>query len=131
MRLGRIVGRVVATVRAKDLDGEKLLLLQPLDARREPAGATLVACDVAQSGLGDLVLWVGGREAALALPRSFVPVDATVVGHVEQAPDVSGREEMATAPRPRNAPASEPRAKRSAEQDAKRSLPRAPPKRKR
>jgi ethanolamine utilization protein EutN len=85
MRLGRVVGRVVATVRAKDLDGEKFLVVQPLDARRAPMGATVVACDVAQSGLGDLVLWVGGREAALALPRSFVPVDATIVGHVEQA----------------------------------------------
>lgn len=85
MRLGRVVGRVVATVRAADLDGEKLLVVQPLDSARRPMGATVVACDVAQSGPGDLVLWVGGREAALALPRTFVPVDATIVGHVEQA----------------------------------------------
>jgi ethanolamine utilization protein EutN len=75
---------VVATVRARDLDGERLLIVQPLDASRRPFGASVVACDVAQSGLGDLVVWVGGREAALALRRSFVPVDATIVGHVEQ-----------------------------------------------
>lgn len=86
MRLGRVTGRVVATVRAPDLDGEKLLVVQPLDARRQPMGASVVACDVVGSGLGDLVLWVGGREAGLALRRSFVPVDATIVGHVEQAP---------------------------------------------
>jgi ethanolamine utilization protein EutN len=85
VRLGRVVGRVVATVRARDLDGEKLLVVQPLDAARRPAGPAVVACDVAQSGLGDLVVWVGGREAALALRRTFVPVDATIVGHVEQA----------------------------------------------
>ena len=83
MRLGRVVGRVVATVRAKDLDGEKLLVVQPLDAAHRAAGASVIACDVAQSGLGDLVLWVGGREAALALGRTFVPVDATILGHVE------------------------------------------------
>ena len=83
MRLGRVVGRVVATMRAKDLDGEKLLIVQPLDAKLAHSGRTIVACDVVQSGIGDLVLWVGGREAALALPRSFVPVDATIVGHVE------------------------------------------------
>lgn len=87
MRLGRVVGRVVATVRARDLDGEKLLVVQPLDAARRPAGPAVVACDVAQSGPGDLVVWVGGREAALALRRTFVPVDATIVGHVEQAPE--------------------------------------------
>ena len=85
MRLGRVVGRVVATVRAPDLDGEKFLIVQPVDAARRAMGASVVACDVAQSGLGDLVTWVGGREAALALRRSFVPVDATIVGHVEQA----------------------------------------------
>jgi len=88
VRLGRVVGRVVATVRARDLDGEKLLVVQPLDAARRPAGPAVVACDVAQSGPGDLVVWVGGREAALALRRTFVPVDATIVGHVEQAPEV-------------------------------------------
>ena len=90
MRLGRVIGRVVTTVRAKDLNGEKLLIVQPLDADRQPMGATVVACDVAQSGLGDLVLWVGGREAALALQRTFVPVDATIVGNVESAADASG-----------------------------------------
>ena len=85
MRLGRVIGRVVATVRAENLGGEKLLIVQPLDAAHAPMGASVVACDVVQSGLGDLVLWVGGREAALALPRPFVPVDATIVGHVESA----------------------------------------------
>jgi len=133
VRLGRIVGRVVATVRAKDLDGEKLLLLQPLDARREPAGATLVACDVAQSGPGDLVVWVGGREAALALPRSFVPVDATVVGHVEQAPDEVGRREQAPDAGDRREPEADPgrRAAAAGEPRAKRPASRPPPKRKR
>lgn len=86
-----MIGRVVATVRAPDLDGEKLLLVQPLDAARQPMGPTVVACDVAQSGLGDFVLWVGGREAGLALARSFVPVDATIVGHVEQAAHAAAR----------------------------------------
>jgi ethanolamine utilization protein EutN len=119
-------------VRAADLDGEKLLLLQPLDARREPAGATLVACDVAQSGPGDLVVWVGGREAALALPRSFVPVDATIVGHVEQAPDLSGRREPAPdAAGRRHPPADRAKSPPAGEPPAARRTTRAPPKRKR
>lgn len=84
MRLGRIVGRVVSTVRDPGLDGVRLLILQPLDDREEPCGGTLVACDAVSANIGEVVFWIGGREAALALPRSFVPVDATILGHVEQ-----------------------------------------------
>ncbi len=60
------------------------MILQPLDEALAPAGRALVACDAVQAGPGDLVFWIGGREAALALRESFVPVDATIVGHVEQ-----------------------------------------------
>lgn len=84
MRLGRVVGRLVATVKAPGLAGVKLLLLEPLDRELRPEGARLVACDAVQAGPGDLVYWIGGREAALALAEPFVPVDATILGHVEQ-----------------------------------------------
>ena len=83
MQLGRVIGRVVATVRIAGLEGEKLLVVQPLNAEFEPQGATVIACDVVQSGPGDLIHWIGGREAALALPHSYVPVDATIIGQVE------------------------------------------------
>ena len=84
MILARVLGRVVAVARAEGLEGAKFLLLQPLGETLDPFGAPLVACDVVQSGIGDLVHFVDGREAALALPERFVPVDATIVGHVEQ-----------------------------------------------
>lgn len=83
MRLGRVTGRVVCTVRSRGLEGVKLLIIQPLDSRLSPAGHSLVACDAVHAGPGDLVFWVGGREASMALPAPFVPVDATILGHVE------------------------------------------------
>ena len=84
MNLGRVTGRVVATVRYRGLEGVKLLLLQPLDEKLAKKGSQLVACDSVHAGPGDLVFWVGGREATYPLPVQFVPVDATIVGHVEQ-----------------------------------------------
>jgi microcompartment protein CcmK/EutM len=48
-------------------------------------GAQLVACAVVSTGPGDLVHYVDGREAALACPETFVPVDAAIIGFVEQA----------------------------------------------
>jgi microcompartment protein CcmK/EutM len=83
MYLGIVTGTVVATRKAAGLDGQKLVLVQPVDDARQPTGGVQVACDVAQAGVGDLVYLVGSREAALALDPWFVPVDATVVGIVD------------------------------------------------
>lgn len=84
MHLARVIGRVVSTQRITGLTGEKLLLVRPVDEHGESAGDTLVACDIANSGLGDLVHVCDGRESTLGLAEHFVPVDATIVGHVEQ-----------------------------------------------
>ena len=102
MHLARVIGRVVATRRYPGLEGERFLLVRPVDEHGDDAGPTLVACDVAQSGPGDLVHVCDGREATLALHETFVPVDATIVGHVEQfaheAPLPNGRGRKGEAP---------------------------------
>jgi microcompartment protein CcmK/EutM len=85
MYLARVIGRLVATRRAPGLDGVPLQWLQPLDEDGLDAGIPLVACAAISSGPGDLVHYVDGREGALALAQQFVPVDAAIVGFVEQA----------------------------------------------
>lgn len=85
MYLGRVIGRVVATHRYEGLTGVPLQWLQPLDEHGAPMGDALVACAVVSTGPGDLVHFVDGREAALACPETFVPVDAAIIGYVEQA----------------------------------------------
>ena len=84
MYLARVEGRVVATHKYEGLEGVPLQWIQPLDERGEPDGAMLVACSPLGSGPGDLVHWVDGREAALACPETYVPVDATITGFVEE-----------------------------------------------
>ncbi|MBU0755577.1 MAG: EutN/CcmL family microcompartment protein [Planctomycetes bacterium] len=84
MFLGRVTGRVVSTVRYPGLEGVKLLVVQPVDEHGEAIGETLVAADAVQAGPGELVFLCSGREASMALPEYFVPVDAAIVGHVEQ-----------------------------------------------
>ena len=92
MRLGRVVGTVVATEKVEGLDGVKFLIVQPLDKHREPAGRPVVAADaVHMAGPGELVYFVASREAAEAMPERFVPVDHAIVGivdevHVEGSP---------------------------------------------
>jgi ethanolamine utilization protein EutN len=83
MYLGRVMGTVVASRKAHGLAGAKLLLVQPLDDRLQPTGPLQAAVDTVQAGPDDLVYLVGSREAALALEPSFVPVDAAIVGIVD------------------------------------------------
>ena len=85
MHLGRVIGTVVATVKADGLDGIRFLIVQPLDKYRNDAGAPVVAADaVAMAGRGELVYFVASREAAEALPERFAPVDHAIVGLVDQ-----------------------------------------------
>ena len=85
MYLGRVIGRLVATARYPGLEGVPLQLVQPLDESGRAMDAPLVATAVVSTGPGDLVHFVDGREAALACPNTFVPVDAAIIGFVEQA----------------------------------------------
>jgi len=81
--LGKIIGNVVAEQKVEGLRGQKLLLVQPVSSALEPNGRIHVAVDTVQAGPGDLVYLVGSREAALALEPWFVPVDAAIVGFVD------------------------------------------------
>ncbi|MBU0517011.1 MAG: EutN/CcmL family microcompartment protein [Proteobacteria bacterium] len=84
MELARVRGSVVATRRSDDLQGVKLLIIEPVDEKLEPKGTYEVAVDAVQAGPGDLVYWVMGREGAMALAKFFVLVDAGIVGIVDE-----------------------------------------------
>jgi len=83
MHIGKVIGRVVSTVKYPGLKGVKLLVVQPVDHERKPKGEPLVAVDTRQAGIGETVSYVVGREAALSLPDFFCPVDAGIVGIVD------------------------------------------------
>jgi len=85
MRLARVLGSVVAAEKVAGLEGTRFLVIQPLDKHQRPSGGTVVAADATHmAGLGELVYYVGAREAAEALPERFVPVDHAVCGIVDE-----------------------------------------------
>ena len=82
--IGRVVGNLVATQTNAQLLGSKLLLVQPLDLKGEPKGATVIAIDGVDAGIGDKVLLIqDGRSAQLVLGRGVAAVDAAVIGVVD------------------------------------------------
>jgi ethanolamine utilization protein EutN len=85
MQLAEVTGTLVATVKYEGLEGVRLLIVQPLDRDRRPDGDMIIAADaVDMAGPGELVYIVASREAALAMPEPFVPVDHAIVGIVDQ-----------------------------------------------
>ena len=82
MRLARVVGNVCATAKDPQLEGVKLLVLQPIDADGADAGTQFVALDAVGAGAGETVYWSGRREACLAFDPQL-PSDASVTGIVD------------------------------------------------
>lgn len=82
MYAARVIGRVVATRKAPQLKGIKLLLLQPTSWHGLPDGEPLVAADSVGAGYREWVFFVRSREAAVAFD-TLPPVDASVLGIID------------------------------------------------
>jgi len=83
MQLARVIGDIVATCKDENLNGLKLLVLQPIAADGSASGRTLVAVDAAGAGIGETVFFVRGKEASFPFYPIEVPADAGIVGIVD------------------------------------------------
>lgn len=83
MQLARVIGTVVATVKNESLEGRKILIVQNLNENLEPKGKPLIALDSIGAGVGELVFWCRGKEAAFPFKRDETPTDCTIVGIVD------------------------------------------------
>src|SRR5437868_8858346 len=94
MFLARVTGHVVATQKDKTLNGQKLLVVEPLNVKYDDAskpaslgntGRAIVAIDAVGSGEGQLVLVVQGSSARMTEQTKNLPADAVIVGIVDTA----------------------------------------------
>jgi ethanolamine utilization protein EutN len=85
MQVGTVVGTVVSTQKHPKLHGAKLLLVQPELPDGTAKGTPVLAVDSVGAGVGERVLLViEGKAAGDALGRKGAPVDAAIVGIVDQ-----------------------------------------------
>ncbi|RCW71929.1 EutN/CcmL family microcompartment protein [Saliterribacillus persicus] len=82
MIIGKVVNRVVATRKYDEIQGYKLLIIEPY---YEEDKKFFVAADTIGAGVGELVLVSFGSSVQTALTRK-APIDALVVGIVDQEP---------------------------------------------
>lgn len=84
MQVAKVIGNIWATRKDDKLSGLKLLLVKPVDVLDEAVDKTpIVAADMIGAGVGETVIVVGGSSARNAAGDASVPVDATVVGIVD------------------------------------------------
>jgi ethanolamine utilization protein EutN len=85
MQIARVIGTVVSTQKHAKFEGAKLLLVQPISLDDTPRGTPLLAVDSVGAGIREKVLIVlEGRAAGEALGRKGAPVDAAVIGIIDQ-----------------------------------------------
>jgi ethanolamine utilization protein EutN len=87
MKIARVIGTVVSTVKHESHDGLKMLLCRPEDLSGNPEGPAVIAADLVQAGVGDRVLLMtDGSSSRTLLNNEGAAVRLTVcaiVDHVD------------------------------------------------
>ncbi len=83
MLIGRVYGSVVSTRKNEKLVGYKFMLVQHIE-HGKLVDKYIVAVDSVGAGIGEDVIIATGSAARLALPRQDSPVDAAIVGILDE-----------------------------------------------
>ena len=84
MKIARVIGTVTATVKDSQLSGQKLLIVDIVDAGGTVIEPSVVSLDVCGAGDGDLVIMATGSAARMAGQTSGIATDATIVGIIDE-----------------------------------------------
>lgn len=84
MIVGRVIGNVWATRKENALNGLKLLVIKPIEHLSGVERPEMVAADAVGAGIGETVLVVTGSSARRSLNKKDCPIDAMVVGIVDE-----------------------------------------------
>lgn len=84
MQIGRVVGKVWATMKNPALEGKRLLIVQPLTPELTETGKKIICADAMGVGAGELIYWCRGKEASFPFRPDEVPTEATIVGIIDE-----------------------------------------------
>lgn len=84
MKMGRVVGAVVASRKDEKLQGLKLLVVRNLGLQLENEGGYVVAADAVGAGAGEVVLYATGSSARQTSMTDGRPVDAVIMAIVDE-----------------------------------------------
>ncbi|MFD1040148.1 EutN/CcmL family microcompartment protein [Virgibacillus byunsanensis] len=88
MKLARVIGNVVSSVKTESHSHTKLMVVHPIDENNQLIGSSLIAADNSQAGIGDRVLIIEeGGSARQVLKNSTAAVDAVIAGIIDEVRD--------------------------------------------
>ena len=82
MITAKLIDNIWATRKAESLNGYKLMLVEVIGGAE--SGKRLVAADVIGAGIGDRVLITMGSSARRMFENDAIPIDAAVVGIIDE-----------------------------------------------
>lgn len=86
MIIGKVTGTIVSTRKNENLVGHKLLIVKPLKCMNNASeGVSFVAIDNVGAGEGEIVLVAKGSAARIGCGCENSPIDAAIVGIVDDA----------------------------------------------
>lgn len=84
MKIARVIGNVVSTIKTESHKGQKLMVVEPIDTDGNSMGDSFIAVDAVQAGIGDIVFIIEeGGSAREILKKSDAAVDAVIAGIVD------------------------------------------------
>lgn len=96
MFLGRVIGTVWATRKDERLDGLKLQIVREVDLDLKPTSKFVIAADVVQAGMGEIVLVSTGSAARQSPLVEKRPVDAVIMAVIDNL-EFKGDQELQAA----------------------------------
>lgn len=84
MIIGKIIGNVWATRKLNELNGLKLMVVEPYNYEGHDKQYPVIAADMIGAGIGETVLMVTGSTARFVTGEKTRPVDCTIVGIIDE-----------------------------------------------
>ena len=88
MIIGKVVGSLFSTRKNEKLVGNKFMIVEPVEDMKS-TGSRLVAIDVIGAGIGEYVLVAQGSAARIGCDMADAPIDAAIVGIIDEGQDWS------------------------------------------
>ena len=82
MKLGKVIGQVVATHKEGNMTGLKLSVVRYLDERLQETQKTAVSIDTVKTSPGDIVLLCTSSSARMTKVTQYVGTDNTIIAIV-------------------------------------------------